>query len=86
VRARDPALTDDFQAPELNLDVRGPHVYAADWRPGRVDFTVDGEPVRSVEQAPDYPMQFMVAVFDFPAKPGPSDHVPLFALDRVRVD
>src|SRR4051812_46677650 len=83
---RDPGLTDDFQAPELNLDVREPHVYAADWRSGSVDFTVDGELVRSVEQAPDYPMQFMVAVFDFPTKPGPSDHVPLFALDRVRVD
>jgi len=29
-------------------------------------------------------MQFMVAVFDFPQKPGPADHVPLFAVDRVR--
>ena len=82
---RDPALTDDFRAPELDIDVREHHVYAADWRPGRVDFSVDGEPVRSVEQAPGYPMQFMVAVFDFPSKPGPSDHVPLFAVDRVRV-
>jgi len=82
---RDPALTDDFRAPELDIDVREHHVYAADWRTGRVDFSVDGEPVRSVEQAPGYPMQFMVAVFDFPSKPGPSDHVPLFAVDRVRV-
>jgi hypothetical protein len=81
---RDPALTDDFQAPELDIDVRERHVYAADWRPGRVDFSVDGELVRSVGQAPDYPMQFMVAVFDFPFKPGPADHVPLFAVDRVR--
>jgi len=82
---RDPALSDDFAAPQLGIDVREPHVYSADWRPGRVDFSVDGEPVRSVAQAPDYPMQFMVAVFDFPSKPGPSDHVPLFAVDRVRV-
>ena len=80
---RDPALSDDFAAPQLDIDVREPHVYSADWRPGRVDFSVDGEPVRSVPQAPDYPMQFMVAVFDFPQKPGPADHVPLFAVDRV---
>ena len=80
---RDPALSDDFAAPQLGIDVREPHVYSADWRSGRVDFSVDGEPVRSVPQAPDYPMQFMVAVFDFPQKPGPADHVPLFAVDRV---
>jgi len=80
---RDPALSDDFAAPRLGIDVREPHVYGADWRPGRVDFSVDGEAVRSIAQAPDYPMQFMVAVFDFPQKPGPADHVPLFAIDRV---
>ena len=82
---RDPALTWDFEAPRLPIDVREPHDYAADWRPGRVDFSVDGEAVRSVAQAPDYPLQFMVAVFDFPQTPGPADHVPLLAVDRVRV-
>jgi hypothetical protein len=42
--------------------------------------------VRSVAQAPDYPMQMMVAVFDFPerAAGAPADHVPLLAVDRVR--
>lgn len=82
---RDPALTDDFEQPQLDIDIREPHVYAADWRRGRVDFSVDGEPIRTVEQAPDYPMQFMVAVFDFPSKPGPEDHEPLFAIDRILV-
>jgi hypothetical protein len=81
----DPSLTWDFEAPRLPIDVREPHVYTADWQPGRVGFSVDGELVRTVEQAPDYPVQFMVAVFDFPTKPGPSDHEPLFAVDRVRV-
>jgi rhodanese-related sulfurtransferase len=81
---RDPALSWDFEAPRLAIDVREPHDYAADWRPGRVEFSVDGELVRTVAQAPDYPLQFMVAVFDFPAKPGPPDHEPLFAIDRVR--
>ena len=83
---RDPKLTDEFDAQRLPIDVREPHDYAADWRPGRVDFSVDGELVRSVEQAPDYPMQFMVAVFDFPDRIPPApEPVPLLAVDRVQV-
>ncbi|HET8951712.1 MAG TPA: glycoside hydrolase family 16 protein [Solirubrobacteraceae bacterium] len=82
---RDPALIDMFEAARLPIDVREPHDYAADWRPDRVEFSVDGQTVRTVEQAPDYPMQFMVAVFDFPRIASHADHVPLFAVDRIRV-
>ena len=81
---RDPALTWEFDAPRLAIDVAEPHVYAAEWRPGRVDFSVDDQPVKTVHQAPDYPLQMMVAVFDFPEQAGPSEHVPLLAVDRVR--
>jgi hypothetical protein len=83
---RDPAITDDFAAPRLAIDVTEHHVYAASWRPGHGDFLVDGEHVRTVQQAPEYPMQMMVAVFDFPDKAdaAPADHVPLLALDYVR--
>jgi Glycosyl hydrolases family 16 len=84
---RDPALTWEFEAPRLAIDVSEPHVYAADWRPGRVDFLIDGRLVRTVHKAPDYPMQMMAAVFDFPdnaaGSPEP-DHVPEFALDYIR--
>jgi hypothetical protein len=71
-----------LDAPELDIDVSEHHVYAADWQPGRVDFSVDGEHVKTVHQAPAYPLQAMVAVFDFPAKGG-SEHVPLLAVDYV---
>jgi hypothetical protein len=84
---RDPALADEFAAPRVPIDVSEPHLYAADWRPGRVDFSVDGRPVRTVRQAPDYPMQMMVAVFDFPshaAAAAHAGHVPELAVDRVR--
>jgi hypothetical protein len=84
---RDPALTWEFDAPRLAIDVSAPHVYAADWRPGRVDFFVDGEHVTGVRQAPDYPMQMIVAVFDFPAHDAAvrhAGHVPLLAVDYVR--
>jgi Glycosyl hydrolases family 16 len=84
---RDPELTDEFGTPRVAIDVAEPHVYAAEWRPGRVSFLVDGEPVKTADQAPDYPMQMMVAVFDFPDKAASStrpDHVPELAVDYVR--
>jgi hypothetical protein len=84
---RDPALHDDFATPRRPIDVTDFHVYAADWRPDRVDFFVDGHHMRTVEQAPDYPMQMMIGVFDFPARPAAAvhaGHVPLFVLDYVR--
>ncbi|HEX6022992.1 MAG TPA: glycoside hydrolase family 16 protein [Solirubrobacter sp.] len=79
----DPRLTWDFEQPRLDIDIASHHVYAADWTPGRVEFFVDGEFVRAVDQAPDYPLQFMVAVFDFPEKAPDIDHVPLFAVDSI---
>ena len=39
---RDPALTDEFDAPRMEIDVSVPQSLAADWRPGRVDFLIDG--------------------------------------------
>jgi hypothetical protein len=84
---RDPAITGDFSAPGVPIDVTEFHVYAADWRPGRVDFLVDGELLKSVEEDPDYPMQMMVAVFDFPEHDGAEEwagHVPLLAIDWIR--
>ena len=84
---RDPAITDEFAAPRVAIDVAEFHVYAADWRPERVDFLIDDEQVKTVQQAPAYPMQMMVAVFDFPDKDGASahsDHVPELAVDWVR--
>ena len=83
---RDPAITEAFDAPRVEMDVSEPHVYAADWRPGRVDFLIDGRHVKTVDQAPAYPMQMMIAVFDFPAKAASAqpDHVPELAVDYVR--
>jgi hypothetical protein len=85
---RDPAITDEFDAPRIAIDVGEFHLYAADWRPRRVDFLIDGQHVKTVQQAPDYSMQMMVAVFDFPAKAASSpqpDHVPELAVDYARL-
>jgi len=69
-RFRDPALVEDFSAVPVAVDVSRFHTYGVDWRPGHLEFTVDGVVIRRVDQAPDYPMQLMVGVFDFPERAG----------------
>jgi hypothetical protein len=83
---RDPALVEDFTADHLAIDVADDHTYGVDWRPGSLTFSIDGTPVRQLDQAPDYPMQLMIGVFDFPAKSvgGDDDAVPELVVTRVR--
>ncbi|MGA5305336.1 glycoside hydrolase family 16 protein [Nucisporomicrobium flavum] len=84
-RFRDPGLTEDWAAPRLDIDVAEFHTYGVDWAPGSLSFTVDGEVVKRVGQSPNYPMQLMLAVFDFPAKGGPAA-VPELIVSHVRGD
>jgi len=65
----DPRIRDEFSRVPVAVDVREPHEYAAEWTPGRVEFFVDGERVKTVEQSPDYPMQLMLGLYEFP-EPG----------------
>ena len=76
-RFRDPALAGEFSAIPLSIDVAEFHTYGVDWRPGSTDITVDGEVVRHVDEAPDYPMQLFIGVFDFPAKASDDQNVPV---------
>lgn len=84
---RDPALVDDFAASRVPIDVREDHVYAVEWDPGEAVFSVDGEEVRRCAAPPTYPMQLMLAVFDFPRwSAGDDDHlVPELTVRRVEV-
>ena len=79
----DPRIADDFEAVSLPIDVTEFHVYAAEWTPGRVVFLVDGEAVRTVDQAPDYPMQLMLGIYDFAAGSAPG-YPKEFVVDYVR--
>jgi hypothetical protein len=78
-------LTQDFAAPRLPIDVVEPHLYAVDWDAEVAVFTVDGVVVRRCPQPPPYPLQLMLAVFDFPSESvGDDDHlVPRLVVDRV---
>lgn len=85
----DPTIRDDFTAERLPIDVREPHTYGVRWEPGRVAFYVDRRLVRVVDQAPDYPMQLMLGIYDLgggaAGRPGgPRDGYPQrFVVDRV---
>lgn len=83
---RDPALTQDFAAPRLPIDVADFHTYAVDWDAAEAVFTVDDEVVRRCPRPPTYPMQVMIAVFDFPEWSDGSDDqlVPELVVDWVR--
>ena len=61
----DPHLTDDFDRVSVNIDATDFHVYAADWTPTGVTFFVDNDVVKTVDQSPQYPMQFMLGVYEF---------------------
>jgi hypothetical protein len=82
---RDPALTQDFAAPRIAIDVTEPHLYAVDWDAGEAVFSVDGRVLRRCPRPPTYPLQLMLAVFDFPQwSVGGDDHlVPRLVVDRL---
>jgi hypothetical protein len=61
----DPAIADEFSAEEIGIDARESHTYAAEWTPSDVAFYVDERLIKVVHQSPDYPMQFMLNIYEF---------------------
>ena len=82
---RDPALTQDFAAPRLPVDPADVHTYAVEWDAGLAVFSVNGEEVRRCPRPPTYPLQAMIAVYDFPEwSVGGDDHlVPELVVEHV---
>ncbi|TDD23940.1 glycosyl hydrolase family protein [Kribbella turkmenica] len=83
---RDPAVPQDFEAVPLSIDLADFHTYAVEWTGSQVRFLVDGTRIRSCQGAPAYPVQLMLAVFDFPGQSvGDDDRlVPTFTVDHIR--
>jgi hypothetical protein len=77
----DAGLVDDFEKVSVAIDAREFHVYAADWTPDAVAFHVDDQLVKRVTQAPAYPMQLMLSLYEF--EPG-GDYPKVFEVDYVR--
>ena len=83
---RDPAVVEDFDAVRLPLDVAELHTYAVEWSAQEATFLVDGVVVRRCAGPPSYPMQMMLAVFDFPERSvgDDADAVPELVVDSLR--
>ena len=80
-------VREDFEAVRLPLDLAEFHTYACDWSSDRVDYLVDGTLVRRVQGPPRYPLQLMLAVFDFPDRSvgGDDELVPELVVDWVQL-
>jgi beta-glucanase (GH16 family) len=70
------------------IDAREFHVYAADWTPERISFSIDDRPVKIVGQSPAYPMQLMLGIYEFreqaTASPGDDAYPKELVVDYVR--
>lgn len=62
----DPSLREEFYTQILDIDTRNFHVYGVEWTPARLTFFVDNRPIRSIDQSPQYPLQFMLGIFELP--------------------
>jgi hypothetical protein len=82
----DPEIVDDFSRVTVPIDARELHVYVADWTPDGIEFSIDGDAVKTVEQSPAYPMQLMLGIYELPAegedRVGP--YPKAFVVDYVR--
>lgn len=77
----DDALVDDFEKVPVEADLTQWHDFAVEWGNGRTRYFVDGAQVKVSDQAPTYPMQLMLAIFELePGGPYPKK----FEVDRVR--
>jgi hypothetical protein len=81
-------LWEGFSAPRMEIDVARDHAYGVDWRVDGVDFLLDGEVIDSVGQSPGYPMELIIAIFEFPSAADIADTrhvVPELLVREVRV-
>jgi hypothetical protein len=84
---RDPRLALDFEKVRVEGDLTDYHDYAVDWDQDRIRFFIDGRWVKTVHQTLDYPVQFMLDVYELPNETGRRDaaaHPFRFEVERVR--
>jgi Glycosyl hydrolases family 16 len=83
----DPGIVDEFAAETVPIDACDFHVYTAEWTPDRIDFFIDDEHIKTVNQSPGYPMQLMISIYEFPRAGGEPSATPYpkrFVVDYVR--
>jgi hypothetical protein len=80
----DPQLVDEFVQQPVAMDATVFHIYALEWTPTQVDFYVDNQKIKTVHQSPEYPMQFMLSLYELPGAAGQAGYPQEFAVDYVR--
>jgi hypothetical protein len=82
---RDPELVENFTTPRLEIDPAEMHTYAVAWDAQTATHLVDDVVLRRTPKPPAYPLQAMIAVFDFPDWSNGQDEsvVPAMVVDRV---
>lgn len=84
----DPTIVDEFARVIVPIDAREFHIYTAEWTPDYVAFFVDDRLVKTVGQAPRYPMQFMLGIYEFPdarqSSPSTRSYPKQFVIDYFR--
>lgn len=81
---KDPNLTDEFYQDPLDIDATKFHVYAHEWTLTHIDFYVDNQKIRRIDQSPNYPMQFMLAIYELPGTERKAAYPKEFVVDYVR--
>lgn len=61
----DPTLHDDFVKVAVDSDLTEWHTYSAEWSPGLSRFYIDDELMHETAQAPAYPLQLMLNIYEF---------------------
>jgi len=62
----DSTIVDEFYQDDVLIDASDYHIYAAEWTPNHIDFYIDNQKIRRIEQSPKYPMQFMLGIYELP--------------------
>lgn len=83
----DPKLKEAFYEELFPIDVREFHVYAVEWKKESTRFFIDHQLVRELNQAPDYPMQLMLGIYEVSTQHDPANDPPYpksFLVDYVK--
>ena len=84
-QATDPRLPTEYHEDVLPIDVSDWHVYAVEWNASGVTHFLDGKPLRHIKQTPQYPLQFMLGIYELPNDPRPNENrTATFTVDYVK--
>jgi hypothetical protein len=62
----DPTLTEEFYEEYFPVDTTAYHIYGLEWTPTHLDFYLDNVHIKTINQSPQYPMQFMLGIYEHP--------------------